>query len=116
MEDRISKEFQELKNLTLLSAKTALTMTDAALLTGLSKSYLYKLVCSKQIPYYKAKEGGKLTYFAKDELTAWLLHSRIKTKEELETEAVNYVVTGKIKTTPICRGEGRQEKVVFFNK
>ena len=90
----ILKELQELKTLTLLGAKKALTMSDCALLTGLSKSHIYKLVCAKKIPYYKS-DGGKLTYFDKNELTAWMLNRRIKTNDELETEAVNYVVTGR---------------------
>lgn len=87
-------EFQELKNLTLLGVKKVLTMADCALLTGLSKSHLYKLVCAKQIPYYKS-QGGKLTYFDKSEVEAWCLKYRHKTADELETEAATYLVTGK---------------------
>ena len=94
MENRILNELSELKKLTLLGAKQALTMTDAALLTGLSKSHLYKLVCGKKIPYYKS-DGGKLTYFDKQELTSWQLQHRVKTTAEIETEAANYIVLGK---------------------
>jgi excisionase family DNA binding protein len=90
----IKTELQEIKHLTLLVAKKALTMSDCALLTGLSKSHLYKLVCYKKIPYYKS-EGGKLTYFDKDEVNKWMLQHRVKTADELETEATNYIVTGK---------------------
>jgi len=90
----VMKVLLELKNLTLLGAKQALTMTDAALLTGLSKSHLYKLVCAKKIPYYKS-DGGKLTYFSKDELQAWQLQHRVKPAYEIEQEAANMVVTGK---------------------
>jgi excisionase family DNA binding protein len=96
MEQKILSELQELKNLTLLNAKQALTMSDTALLTGLSKSHIYKLVCAKKIPYYKS-QGGKLTYFDKSELNKWLLQNRVKTSDELETEAATYVVTGKAK-------------------
>jgi len=98
--NKLKKETNELTELqkimiyTLLGAKKALTMDDAALLTGLSKSYLYKCVCSKSIPYYKS-QGGKLTYFEKDELNAWMLQNRVKTSEELESEAANYIVNGK---------------------
>ena len=92
----ILKLLQELKILTLLGAKQALTMTDAALLTGLSKSHIYKLVCAKKIPYYKS-DGGKLTYFDKQEIEAWLLLHRVKTTDEIETEAANYIVSGKKK-------------------
>jgi excisionase family DNA binding protein len=90
----LKNEFQELKNLTLLGAKQALTMTDASLFTGLSKSHLYKLVCFKKIPHYKS-QGGKLTYFDKTELTAWMLQCRVKTAGELDTEAANIIVAGK---------------------
>ena len=91
--DEILKQLQELKNLTLLGAKKALTMSDCALLTGLSKSHLYKLVCRKAIPYYKS-QGGKLTYFDKSEVEAWQLQHRVKTQSEIETQAANYIVTG----------------------
>jgi excisionase family DNA binding protein len=94
MEEKILNEFQELKNLTLLGVKKALTMNDASLLTGLSKSHLYKLVCFKKIPHYKS-QGGKLTYFAKSELEAWQLQNRVKTADEVEQEAVAYCLTGK---------------------
>jgi excisionase family DNA binding protein len=90
----LRNELQELKQLTVLSAKQALTMNDAALLTGLSKSHLYKMVCAKKIPYYKS-QGGKLTYFDKDELNGWMLQHRIKTADEVEREAITYTVTGK---------------------
>jgi excisionase family DNA binding protein len=89
MEEKILEELQELKNLTLIGAKQALTMNDAALLTGLSKSHLYKLVCGKSIPYYKSS-GGKLTYFDKDELTAWMLQHRVSTTTEIEQQASAY--------------------------
>jgi excisionase family DNA binding protein len=96
METDILKELQELKNLALLSAKQALTMNDVSLLTGLSKSHIYKLTCSKKIPYYKS-QGGKLTYFDKDELNKWLLQHRVKTSDEVEQEAETHLLTGKKK-------------------
>lgn len=92
----IRKELAEIKRFTLLAAKRTLTMSDCALLTGLSKSHLYKLVCRKAIPYYKSA-GGKLTYFDKNEVEAWQLQHRVKTSAEIEQEAVSYVVTGKRK-------------------
>ena len=93
----IKNELAEIRKLTVLAAKRALTMSDCALLTGLSKSHLYKLVSvKKSIPHYKS-EGGKLTYFDKSEVEAWMLQHRVKTADELNTEATNYVVTGKRK-------------------
>jgi excisionase family DNA binding protein len=94
MEETILNELREIKQLTVLSGKRALTMSDAALLTGLSKSCLYKKVMNKEIPYYKS-DAGKLTYFNKSEVEAWCLKHRVKTADELETEAATYIVTGK---------------------
>jgi excisionase family DNA binding protein len=117
----LKDELQALKDLTLLGVKKDLTMDDAALLAGLSKSHLYKLCCRKAIPYYK--NGGKLTYFDKGELTEWLLQHRVKTNDELAAEAVSYVVNktpklrGSIrKSASHLSGNGRQEKFVLLKK
>jgi len=96
MEEKVLNELQQIKQLTLLGIKKAITMSDCAMLTDLSKSHIYKLVCAKKIPYYKS-QGGKLTYFDKSEVEAWMLQHRVKTQSEIETEAVNYAVTGKRK-------------------
>ena len=96
MEAKILNELQELKNITLLGVEKALTMGDCSLFTGLSKSHLYKLVMNKKIPYWKS-DGGKMTYFDKQEIEAWLLQHRVKTTAEIETEAANYVVLGRRK-------------------
>ena len=90
----LKNELQQIKQFTLLGAKKVLTMSDVSLLTGLSKSHLYKLCCAKKIPYWKA-DGGKLTYFDKSEVEAWQLQHRVKTVDELNTEAANYIVTGR---------------------
>lgn len=90
--NEVLEKLQELQNLTLLAAKTVLTMKDAVMLTGLSKSHLYKLVSTRKIPHYKG-DGGKMTYFKKQELENWLLAHRVSTTEEAEQAAINYCVT-----------------------
>jgi len=57
-------------------------MDDAALLTGLSKSTLYKMVCLRRIPYYKS-QSGKLIYFDKESLNNWMLNVRVDTVVEV---------------------------------
>ncbi len=94
MERNILKELNEIKQLTLLSSKTVLTMDDLSLLTGLSKSYIYKMVSWKKIPHYKSN-GGKLTFFDKSEVEQWLLQNRIKTTDEIEAEAQIYCMNNK---------------------
>ncbi|MCF0201561.1 MAG: helix-turn-helix domain-containing protein [Bacteroidales bacterium] len=96
MEEKLFEQLQELKQLTLLGAKEVLTMDDVVVLTGLSKSHIYRLVCYKKIPYYKS-EGGKFNYFKKSEIEAWCLKHRVATVDETEQAAIAYCVTGKKK-------------------
>lgn len=93
MDDKIIEELAAIKKYSLLAAKTVLTLDDVVLLTGLSKSHLYKLTCSRAIPHYK--QNGKNLYFTKSEVEAWMKQGRVKTQTEAEQEAVAYVVTGK---------------------
>lgn len=90
--EEILKELHELKQLTVLGAKTVLTMGDVCMLANISKSHLYKLVCSRKIPYYKS-EGGKMTYFNRQEIENWLLAYRVPTEAELEQKAIAHCVT-----------------------
>ena len=46
-------ELQEIKQLTALAAKTALTMKETAQLMGVSTSHLYKLVHGSESPTTK---------------------------------------------------------------
>lgn len=89
--EELKKELEELKKISLIGVKTALNMSDIALLTGLSKSHIYKLTCAKKIPHYKS-DGGKLTFFEKSEIEKWMLKNRVKTTDEIESEAINYVL------------------------
>lgn len=94
MSNKIKEELTAIKQLLLLGTKNVLNMDDASLLTGFSKSHLYKLVCAKKIPHFKSK-GGKITYFKKDELETWMLNHRVATHEEIEQQAANYSITRK---------------------
>ena len=83
----IIEQLNRIENYSLFACKRALTIDDASLLTGLSKSYIYKLTSSRQIPYYKK---SKMIYFDKEELDKWMLSNRIKTQEETEKQAFLY--------------------------
>ena len=76
------RKLEEIKVINTIAVKEALSMDDAVILTGLSKSYLYKLCQNSQIPHYKSK-GGKYTYFKKSELNDWMLYLQIKTIDEI---------------------------------
>lgn len=90
--DEVLKQLQELKELAVLGAKNVLNMEDVCFLTGYSKSHLYKLVWSRRIPYYKS-EGGKMTYFKKQEIENWLMAYRVPSAAETEQAAINHCIT-----------------------
>jgi excisionase family DNA binding protein len=69
-----------------------MTLNEAADLTGLSKSHLYKLTSTRGIPYYKR---GKHLKFKREELENWLLSDRRATAEEIDAQATNYVTLRK---------------------
>lgn len=79
----------------LLAAKNVLTFNDVVALTGLSKSYLYKLTSSHQIPHYKPI--GKMVFFDRVELEKWLKQNRVPTEQEIQERAATYVATNQIK-------------------
>ena len=89
----ILAKLEAIERYSLLAAKNVLTIDDAAVLTGMSKSHLYKLTCSKQIPFYRP--NGKLLYFDRAELEGWLKQNRVTTQEEAEQQAIAYVMTHK---------------------
>lgn len=70
-----------------ITQKTVLTFDEATIYTGISKSYLYKLTSLNEIPFYKP--NGKMIYFDRLELEAWLKRTRISSKSELENEVIN---------------------------
>jgi excisionase family DNA binding protein len=57
-----------------IQTQKAFSVNEAAVFTGLSKNYLYKLVHQKKIPYYKPL-GGRV-FFKQDELEAFIFRNR----------------------------------------
>lgn len=94
MNEDIKNQLDRIERYSLLAAKNVLCFDDVSLLTGLSKSHLYKLTCSHQIPHYKP--NGKQIYFDRIELESWMKQNRISSNQELAQKAANYIVTGKI--------------------
>ncbi len=90
MEERVLKEIEALKALTLLAAKNTLTLEDVSLLYGFSKSTLYKMTSAKAIPHYRR---GKVLFFDKAELDRWAKEYRINTQAEAQQAALAYCLT-----------------------
>ena len=76
-----------------MEVKKVLTFEEAASYMGMSKSCLYKMTSQKIVPHYKP--NGKMIYFDREELEAYLLSVRVKPQSEIEEAASTYVVTGK---------------------
>lgn len=88
--DLIAAKLNAIERYSLLGAKKVLNIDDVAILTGLSKSHLYKLTCSKQIPHYKP--NTKAMYFDRAEIEEWMLQNRVTTQAEAEQQANGYVL------------------------
>ena len=65
---------------TLSAAKEVLTLEEAALFMGISKSSLYKLS-----PFFRP--NGKLIYFEKAELLKWMRQNRSMSEAETKEAA-----------------------------
>ena len=63
---------------------------EASRFLNLSKSYLYKLTSGNLIPHYKPQ--GKMLYFERAELEAWLRRNPVKTQAQIEAEAQQYLL------------------------
>jgi excisionase family DNA binding protein len=88
LENRISK-----LESSLFLIKSILSFDEASEFLNLSKSYLYKLTSSGQIPHYKPQ--GKMLYFEKSELENWLRQNPVKTNQQVMREAEAYLMSKK---------------------
>lgn len=72
-----------LKESNLLS-KEWLTFQEAVKVFGFREDHLYKLTQSRSIPFHKP--SGKLIWFRKSEVEAWIAAGKIKTSVQLTNE------------------------------
>ena len=86
----IEERIEELEAL-VYATKNVLSFDEASKYLNLSKSYLYKLTSAQQIPHYKPQ--GKMIYFEKDALDAWLRQNPVKTQTQISQEASHYIMT-----------------------
>ncbi len=79
-----------------LLKKDVINFIEACHYLGLSKSHMYKLTSSKSIPHFCPQ--GKRLYFKRTELDDWLLRNRTDTQDEIDQQAVNYLIKkGRVK-------------------
>jgi excisionase family DNA binding protein len=92
MEKSIEARVSELEQ-QIFVTKEILSFEEASRFLNLSKSYLYKLTSGNLIPHYKPQ--GKMLYFEKTELEAWLRQNPVKTQQQIAQEAQKYVMSNK---------------------
>ena len=71
---------------TIFCTKEVLTTDEAARYLGVSKATLYKMTCERQVPHYKSPTG-RLCYFNRKEIEAWMQTCKVSTHDELEQKA-----------------------------
>ena len=76
------------------TTKAVLTVDEAAKYMGISKSTLYKMMMRKQRPH--SKPNGKVCYFDRLELEAWLLSNRVATSDEISERALSYCESSRL--------------------
>ncbi len=76
--------------------KDVLTFNEGCDYCGFMPSHMYKLTSLNTIPHYKP--NGKMIFFRRSELDAWLLRNRTSTKDEMQEEATTYLTKkGRVK-------------------
>jgi len=87
----IESRLSNIESKLLISTKEVLALDEVAIYTGLSKSHIYKLCSSNDIPFYKPQ--GKVNYFNRLEIENWLQQNRVATTQEIEQSAIDRITT-----------------------
>lgn len=82
--DNLIQRITVLENV-ILAAKEVLTLEEAAIFMGVSRSTLYKMTHNNVIPFYRP--NGKLIYFEKSVLLEWMRKNQVMSKEQIESTA-----------------------------
>lgn len=90
---KAKQQFYDFDKMETIGTKNVLTFNEACLFSGLSKSHMYRLTSTRQVPHFKP--FGKMVYFERAELEKWLLQNRVVTIAESETMAVKHCGAGK---------------------
>lgn len=88
--NRIEQQLNDLKITTIQEVapqpvKQWMNVPETANYLSISSSKIYKLTSTMEIPHMKL---GKLLYFRKEQIDEWLLKNRVKTRAEIEEEAI----------------------------
>jgi excisionase family DNA binding protein len=93
---KIEKDLLEIKEIkssysaSRSSSNELMNIQEVAEYLSLSVPTLYGYTSHMEIPHMKR---GKRLYFRKNEIDEWLLKSRVKTRSEIEEEAINKMIS-----------------------
>lgn len=90
MEEEILQRLNTIERWAVLAAKNVLNIEDVSVLTGLSKSTVYKMTSNHEIPYYKP--NGKQVFFDRAEVEAWMKQNRVGSVCDAESSAAAFCV------------------------
>lgn len=82
----INQKLDEIKALTILSVKKALTVEEASIYMGMSTEYVRHLAKNRKIKSYRSQSGRGI-YFHKADLDKWMMHTEVNTNEFIRAEA-----------------------------
>lgn len=80
----LQERINSLENI-LNQGKDVLNLEEAAKFMGIARSSLYKLTHEQLIPFFKP--NGKMVFFEKADLVAWMKQNRVSSKKEIADEA-----------------------------
>lgn len=80
--------------------KEVFTIAEVATYTGYEQSYIAKLCRTEKIPHFLSPTGGKVKFFLKKEIVAWLTSNPVAMRSALKQKAdeiLNTVVKRTVK-------------------
>lgn len=86
----ILERLDRIEQYSLLAAKNVLNIEDVSILTGLSKSHLYKLTHRQEIPHYKP--NGKILYFDREDIERWMKQNIVSSNSEIEEMSATHLM------------------------
>lgn len=94
---KISKLIEEVENLkkeikkSYLFRKRIYTIRETSIVTGVSISYVQKLISTNQIPY--SKPNGKLIFIKRRDLEKFLMRNYVPTVDNVNTITANSLLS-----------------------
>lgn len=82
----IQTKLDEIKSITTISVKNALTVEEAAVYMGMSAEYVRKMAKNRTIKSYRSKSGRRI-YLHKADLDKWMMYTEVNTKDFIQAEA-----------------------------